>query len=369
MLIYYSTLVPVCVLCLCNYSEATAGRTLNNFQLHNSAGELIRLHNLQYIYNETFLTTSEFLFGKWFYYKNVFPTFINSRMFFFFMVMDVILYSVAFAALAAASYNDLRTREVPDWLSYALLGAALGLRLLFSAAYYDWTIIAEGLAGFGLLLLVGCVLYYSGQWGGGDSKLLMGVGAILGFPLLSVDSLSVLLSNSLIIFLVASLFAGATYGLVWVIVLALRSFSSVSREFYKEHKQVRLYGIVFLAFFVVATLFSFYLPFYLRLLTVVLSLFPFTSFYLWLFVHSVEKVAFYKRISPYQLTEGDWIALPITVGRVAIPAFGTGATKNQIQKLRALYDRRKISSVLIKQGIPFVPSFLLGFVLTILFLV
>src|SRR3989344_7002336 len=149
------------------------------------------------------------------------------------MVMDVILYSVAFVALAVASYHDWKTREVADWLSYALLGSALGLRLLFSVAYSDWMILVSGLAGFAVFFLLGCAFYYSGQWGGGDSKLLMGVGAILGLDL-TFSGIPLIA-----VYFLFSLFSGAGYGLVWIIVLSARHFSRVRKEFLKEYKPLR----------------------------------------------------------------------------------------------------------------------------------
>ena len=288
--------------------------------------------------------------------------FINSITVLFSMVMDIIMYSLALAALLAGSINDIRTREVPDWLSYGLLGSALGLRVLFSVVHADWIILIEGLAGFALFFVFGCIFYYSGQWGGGDSKLLMGIGMLLGF-----DS-SFQHIPQVVIFFIFSLFAGAAYGLAWVVVLFIRRFSRVRREFARQYKPLRLYGIFSLLLSSALLLFSFSVPYSLLPFSITVAFLPFTTFYLWLFVRSVEKVAFYKRISPYDLTEGDWIANPIIVGgEQVVPSHGIGVTKRQIQKLHHLYDFGKISTVVIKQGIPFVPSFLLGLLLMIFF--
>ena len=81
-----------------------------------------------------------------------------------------------------------------------------------------------------------------------------------------------------------------------------------------------------------------------------------------LFVKAVEKACMLKRVKPSELTEGDWIAKDVIVKnkRICGPK-DLGIEKAQIRQL----IRLKIKSVIIKVGIPFVPSFLLAFVLTL----
>ena len=47
----------------------------------------------------------------------------------------LIPYTIAFFALLIASYTDLRTREVPDWLNFGLIGTGFGINLLFSIIF------------------------------------------------------------------------------------------------------------------------------------------------------------------------------------------------------------------------------------------
>src|SRR3989344_1116475 len=130
------------------------------------------------------------------------------------MVIEI-LYSLALVALIAASYSDIKTREVPDWISYGLIASALGLRLIFSLASFEWIILLEGLAGFLLFVAFGYLMYYTGQWGGGDSKLIMGLGAVIG------------LNITLAVFFINVLVAGGVYGVAWMITLAWLHASSV----------------------------------------------------------------------------------------------------------------------------------------------
>ena len=72
-----------------------------------------------------------------------------------------------------------------------------------------------------------------------------------------------------------------------------------------------------------------------------------------------------KYVNPKELTEGDWIAEDIIVSkkRICGPK-DLGIEMRQIKKLISLKKKGKIKKVLIKVGIPFVPSFLIAFVVT-----
>src|SRR3989344_4694131 len=92
----------------------------------------------------------------------------------------IIVYAIAFIALAIASYTDLKTREVPDWINYGLIGIGLSLSLLFSAIYWNFKYFINSVVGLSVFFIIAYIMFYTGQWGGGDSKILMGLGALLG---------------------------------------------------------------------------------------------------------------------------------------------------------------------------------------------
>ena len=85
--------------------------------------------------------------------------------------MDLVL--VAF--VCAAAWWDFTTQRIPNAITVAGLAVALILR-----APLGGDAIVEGLAGMGFAFLAGVVLYALGGIGGGDVKLLAGVGAFLG---------------------------------------------------------------------------------------------------------------------------------------------------------------------------------------------
>jgi len=80
------------------------------------------------------------------------------------------------AILAVATWSDLRTRRIPNGLSFG--GAALGL--LINAAMFGPTEL--GLAALGWALCLACFipLYVGGGTAAGDVKLMAMVGAFLG---------------------------------------------------------------------------------------------------------------------------------------------------------------------------------------------
>jgi Flp pilus assembly protein protease CpaA len=278
------------------------------------------------------------------------------------MAMDIVLYGVAMAALVVASYTDLKTREVPDWISYGLMFSGLGLRLLFSVSNFDWLIFLEGVAGFLLFVGVGYLMYYTGQWGGGDSKLLMGLGAIIGLKFTAFPDLLVLFVNILL--------TGAVYGVIWIGALTILHYNKIRRNLLRSIKKVKGKSYYILAYSLTIILLSLVISRNILTLTIlfILALLPLLSLYLFLFVKVVEKVAMYKLVLPTQLTEGDWLVDNVVVGgqRIAGPK-DLGVSKIQINELIRLHRQKKIKKIMIKNGIPFVPSFLIGFLITVVF--
>src|SRR3989338_2337555 len=141
-------------------------------------------------------------------------------------IPPLITYSISFIVLLVGSITDLRTREVPDWINYGLIMAGLWLNLLFSAVYSDPSYIINSIIGLAIFFGIAYIMFYAGQWGGGDSKMLMGLGAMIG---LDVSFKTPQFPAS---FLIYALFIGAIYGLLWSIWLAFRN----RQRFLKELK-------------------------------------------------------------------------------------------------------------------------------------
>ena len=87
---------------------------------------------------------------------------------------------ICLIALIIGMITDFKTREVPDWLNFSLIFSGIGINLIATIAYSNLTFIINSLAGLALGVVIALIMFYGGQWGGGDSKMLMGLGALLG---------------------------------------------------------------------------------------------------------------------------------------------------------------------------------------------
>src|SRR3989338_7330218 len=114
-----------------------------------------------------------------------------------------ITYVLSFIALFIGSITDLKTREVADWVNYGLIISGVGLNLLFSAVYSDSSFIINSIIGLAIFFGIAYIMFYAGQWGGGDSKILMGLGAMIGIDV------SFKTPQFLAGFFINALFAGA----------------------------------------------------------------------------------------------------------------------------------------------------------------
>ncbi|MBI2655123.1 prepilin peptidase [Candidatus Woesearchaeota archaeon] len=299
------------------------------------------------------------------------------------IVPSAITYSLAFAALLIGSITDLKTREVPDWVNWGLVLSGIGLNALFTFVY-NQLIVEEISYGNAIslrylispdsflissivgLLIAFCIAYFmfdAGQWGGGDSKMIMGLGAMIGIDF----------SKSMFLFgfFINALLAGAVYGLLWSIMLAVKNRKKFSREFRKgllkesavKTKKIMLIGLVLM------TILLFFTEQYpIKVMMLSLAFLVMVSFYLWIFVKAIEKSSMYKLVEPARLTEGDWIVNDVYVSKKYICGpKDLGIDKRQIRKLVEFYKKGKVRRILIKEGIPFVPSFLIAFVITFLF--
>jgi Flp pilus assembly protein protease CpaA len=276
----------------------------------------------------------------------------------------IIPYAIAFLVLLIASYTDLKTREVPDWLNFSLIGTGFGINLLFSIIFLKINFILASLIGFAIFFAIAWVMFYAGQWGGGDSKILMGLGALIGIDFLSKNYF-------LTEFLINALLIGALYGILWSIFLIFRNKNKFVKMFRKsiKNKKVLLAKKIILALFIIMILISVLNPDrIIRLMMLYLAVILIFTFYLWVIIKIVEDCCMLKYVKPQKLTEGDWIAKDVKInGKYITGPKDLGIEKKKIRKLIELYKRGKVKKILIKEGIPFVPSFLIAYVVTLIY--
>ena len=94
--------------------------------------------------------------------------------------------------------------------------------------------------------------------------------------------------------------------------------------------------------------------------------FPTLLYYVWILIKCVEKSSMLVLLPIGRLTEGDWIAKEVYVkGKYVCGPKDLGVSKKQIKLLRQYRQRNLIKNILVKQGIPFIPSFLLALIFTL----
>jgi prepilin peptidase CpaA len=80
------------------------------------------------------------------------------------------------AVLAVATFTDLRSRRIPNWLVLPFLATGI----VVSACLHGWHGIGQSFAGLGLGALIYGALFWMGGMGAGDVKLCAAIGAWIG---------------------------------------------------------------------------------------------------------------------------------------------------------------------------------------------
>ncbi len=249
-----------------------------------------------------------------------------------------------------ASVQDLKTREVANWLSFSLIIFALGFRFFYSLfALNNFWFFYYGLIGLGAFFILGNLFYYGRIFAGGDAKLMIALGTILPLSLNWFSNLKIVS-----LFFVVFLFAGAIYGFVWAGILAGRNWKSFKKEFarYLKERRILFMGVMFFGLLIMFLGFFEGILFFSGALVFLLP-------YFYCFAKSVDEVCMIKKIKPSELREGDWLYKDVRVGGKVVKQNWEGLETKDIKLLKT----KKF--VVVREGIPFVPVFLISFLVLI----
>lgn len=253
-----------------------------------------------------------------------------------------------------ASVQDLKRREVANWLSFSLIAFALGFRFfycLFSEGGFSF--FYQGLIGLGIFFVIGNVAYYGRIFAGGDAKLMIALGTVLPFSVSFFENFKMFG-----MFLLIFLFAGALYGAVYSLVLSARNFKNFRKEFvFKLRKNKKMFYICWVAaaVFLAAGIWE--------SLMFAMGALIFIAPYFYVYATAVEKTCMIKKIRASMLRDGDWLAENVRVGNKMIKASWDGLNSEEIKLIRKHKKR-----ILVKEGIPFVPVFLISYLVLIIFI-
>jgi len=251
-----------------------------------------------------------------------------------------------------ATLEDIKKREIANWLNYSLIIFVLGYRFFYFLFYNNVAFFYEGIIGIGLFFIISRLLYYGKLFAGGDANLMMALGVIIPY--------STILSENLrlsILFLFIFFFVGALYSLIFSFVLSIKNYKKFKKAFFELYFRNRKLVYSFILLGLIVIFFS-KADFLIMVLGLFILFFP----YLYIYTKAVDLSCMIKKINVGDLTEGDWLYNSVRVGSTTINASWDGLTKKDISLLR-----KKKKYVLIRQGIPFAPVFLIGFILFVIF--
>jgi len=263
--------------------------------------------------------------------------------------MYFLLITTALIFTFIASYIDIKTREVPDYLNFSLISIALGTRLIYSLITLQWNYFLYAIAFAAIAFLIGLAMYKLRMWGGGDLKLITALAALLAtFP-----QKEYFLAKFLIILLLTA----ALYGIIYTIVIAIKQRIIFLKDLKKRLQKYKKIRITILVILLGTTILLFLnIPENTKLFLIVSSLLITFYFYIYLIIKSVENISMIKEIPVSRLREEDWLAEDIKLSKETIKKTITGLTKEHIQKIK----HSRIKTVKIKEGIPFVPPFFIS---------
>lgn len=251
--------------------------------------------------------------------------------------------------IIAAIVQDFKYREVANWLNFTLLVSALAFRGFYSSISGEYMFLVFGVVGLAISFVLAHLMYYGRLFAGGDAKLFIALGAIIPFANNFRD-------NNLIffVFLISLLFGGAVYSLGYSSLLAFnnrKAFVNKFSKLYVENVNHLYAAFAFSAAFIIYSLFS------NQLFFMFIPLMMIGLFFLYVYAKSIEQSCMLKEVSPNKVRIGDWLEKEIKIGSKVIKPHWEGLLEEDVKLIKKSYSDK----ILIKEGIPFTPAFLIAF--------
>ncbi len=256
--------------------------------------------------------------------------------------------------IVAAIIQDFKQREVANWLNFSLIIFALAFRAFYSVFFNNYMVFIFGLVGLLITFILANLFYYSRLFAGGDAKLFIALGAIIPFE----DSFY---ENNLIflVFLISFLLGGVLYSLIYSLILTYNNKEKFNKSF-KEIFNKKLTNLYFIfAFSLAFVIFSLISKDFIYL---IIPAFFIIIFLLYVYTKSVEQSCMLIYVKAINLRPGDWLEKEIKIKNRTIMPNWEGLSEEEIKFIKENYRKK----VLIKQGIPFTPAFLIAFLVIIL---
>jgi Flp pilus assembly protein protease CpaA len=263
----------------------------------------------------------------------------------------IFLIFLAIVWIVVAVVMDFRKREVENWWNFSLIFLVLAFRAFVSVEQKEIWYFLWGLIGLGAGFLLAEAFYYARMFAGGDAKLLMALGTILPLSLSWKINFDLLL-----VFILAFFIGGAVYGAIYSLVLMKIHFKEFRKEFSKSYKKYKFPILGTLAIGILGLVCSIiFQVFLLAFLFILIILSPLLLVY----AKALEESSLIGLVNMKDLTVGDWLAKSVKVGNRIIKPDWEGLSEEQLNYIQS---KKKKGRILVKQGIPFTPAFLIGFI-------
>ena len=265
----------------------------------------------------------------------------------------VFLLILALVWLVFATVQDIKKREIANWLNFSLVVFALGFRFFYSLFSIDsgFGFFYQGLIGLGIFFVLGHLFYYGKLFAGGDAKLMISLGTILPFHESFSKNLEIFM-----LFIVIFLVTGFIYGLIISIGMSMKNHVKFKKEFRKQFWKYRVIALSATSFSILLMVFGFFVDILFIYLGFLFFLLP----YLFIHAKAVDESCMVKKIKTKELTEGDWLYKDVKIGKERIKAKWDGLGKEEIRKIRKNYE-----TIAIRYGMPFSPVFLISFLIMV----
>ena len=267
------------------------------------------------------------------------------------MQEGIFLFALVLVWVFFASAQDLKKREVADWLNFSLLIFVIGFLFFNSLFSGNWNILYQGLFGFAVFFVLANFFYYARFFAGGDAKLMIALGPAITFA--GSFKINLELAG---LFLLFFMFIGSFYGIIWTVFLSVKNCRFFKKELFKNFNENKNR----LGVFLLSAFLFFFIGFFYSLFFIISFIFLFIPF-AYIYARAVENTCMIKKVDTEKLTEGDWLYKDVRVKGKLIKSNWEGLSKKEI-----LFLKENKKFVLIKEGIPFVPVFLLSYIVLLL---
>jgi len=264
-------------------------------------------------------------------------------------MFELLLVAIALIGGFAAGIYDILTTNIPDKICILMIISGISLHILNGFLIDNFTMLLYSLLFGGIFLIFSLLMYYAGQWGGGDGELLIAIGVLL--PNLSFSKTYFPFALS---FFINSFFIGVIYSVLYSLFIAYRK-PDISKGFFKDFKKSKnliiiLPTIFFSILFLLISQFLLSLLFFLMAILLVFEK----------FAKSIEK-GFYKKISVSKLKVDDMIGEDIPRLKI-YKRFIRGLKKEDVERIKKIKKY-----VIIREGIRYGIVFPLALLFTLFF--